>query len=42
VRGGVIALEDDQRSRRALSMVPTIDFFRYQISFKLIKGGVTT
>jgi hypothetical protein len=25
-----------------LSMVPTIDFFRYQISFKLIKGGVTT
>jgi restriction system protein len=42
VRGVVIALEDDQRIRRALSMVPTIDFFRYQISFKLIKGGVTT
>jgi restriction system protein len=42
VRGVVIALEDDQRIRRALSMVPTIDFFRYQISFKLIKAGVTT
>ena len=35
VRGVVIALEDDLRLRNALSMVPTIDFFRYQINFKL-------
>lgn len=38
VRGIVIALEDDQRLRRALSMVPNVEFYRYQISFKLIKG----
>jgi restriction system protein len=35
VRGAIIALEDDLRLRNALSMVPTIDFFRYQIDFKL-------
>ena len=35
VRGVVIALEDDLRLRNALSMVPAIDFFRYQIDFKL-------
>lgn len=35
VRGAVIALEDDLRLRNALSMVPTIDFFRYRIDFKL-------
>ncbi|MFN3157683.1 MAG: endonuclease NucS domain-containing protein [Rubinisphaera brasiliensis] len=39
VRGVIIALEDDQRLKRALSMVPSIDFFRYAISFKLLKGG---
>ncbi len=38
VRGVIIALEDDQRIRRALSMTPSIDFYRYQISFKLVKG----
>lgn len=37
VRGVIIALEDDQRIRRALAVSPNIDFFRYQISFKLIK-----
>lgn len=37
VRGVIIALEDDQRIRRALAVTPNIDFFRYQISFKLIK-----
>jgi restriction system protein len=37
VRGVIIALEDDQRIRRALAMTPNIDFFRYQISFKLLK-----
>lgn len=38
VRGVIIALEDDPRLRRALVMTPHIDFYRYQISFKLIKG----
>lgn len=38
IRGVIIALEDDQRLRRALSMTPTIDFYRYEISFKLVKG----
>lgn len=35
VRGAIIALEDDQRLRRALSAVDNIDFYRYKISFKL-------
>jgi hypothetical protein len=38
VKGIIIAIEDDQRIRRALSMVPSIDFYRYQISFKLVKN----
>jgi restriction system protein len=38
VHGVVIALEDDMRIRRALKMVPNIEFYRYQISFKLVKG----
>jgi restriction system protein len=38
VRGAVIALEDDKRLRRALAMVPTVSFYRYQISFKLVKS----
>ncbi len=38
VRGVVIALDDDQRLRRALTMVPAIDFYRYEVSFKLVKG----
>jgi restriction system protein len=38
VKGIIIALEDDQRIRRALSVVPNIDFYRYQISFKLSKS----
>jgi Endonuclease NucS C-terminal domain len=38
VRGLVIALEDDQRLRRALAMVPEIDFYRYEVNFKLVKG----
>jgi restriction system protein len=38
VRGVIIALEDDQRIRRALAMTPSIEFYRYQISFKLVKG----
>lgn len=38
VHGCIIALEDDQRIRRALAMVEKIQFYRYQISFKLVKG----
>ena len=37
VAGVIIALEDDQRIRRALMAVPAISFYRYQISFKLVK-----
>jgi len=38
VLGAIIAHEDDQRIRRALSMTPNIVFYRYQLSFKLVKG----
>lgn len=38
VKGIIIALEDDQRIRRALSITPSISFYRYQVSFKLVKG----
>lgn len=38
VSGVIIALEDDLRIRRALAVTPSIQFFRYQISFKLMKG----
>jgi len=38
VRGVIIALDDDSRLRRALAAVPTVDFYRYQISFKLQRG----
>lgn len=37
VSGVVIAHEDDPRLRRALSMIPGIDFYRYEVSFKLHK-----
>lgn len=36
VRGVIIALEDDLRLRRALAVTSSIDFFRYQVSFKLV------
>lgn len=38
VQGAIIALEDDQRIRRALAAVPNIAFYRYQISFRLVKA----
>ncbi len=38
VHGVIIALDDDQRIRRALAMTPNIVFYRYQISFKLVKA----
>jgi len=36
VRGLIIALEDDIRIRRALAVTKGIDFFRYEVSFRLI------
>lgn len=38
VLGVIIAHEDDQRIRRALTMTPNIVFYRYQVSFKLVKA----
>jgi restriction system protein len=38
VEGAIIALDDDQKMRWALVSVPSISFYRYQVSFKLVKG----
>lgn len=38
VRGCIIALDDDIRLQRALRATTNIDFYRYQVSFKLFKG----
>jgi restriction system protein len=38
VRGAIIALDDDQRIRRALAVAPNVSFYRYQVSFKLLKA----
>jgi restriction system protein len=38
VRGAIIALEDDLRLRRALAVVPSVDFYRYEVGFKLTPG----
>ncbi len=38
VRGIIIALDDDLRLRRALSVTNNIDFYRYQVNFKLFRG----
>ncbi len=38
VHGVIIAHEDDQRFRRALSVIPNVEFHRYQVSFKLVKA----
>lgn len=37
VEGAVIALEDDKKLHWALAMVPNISFYRYEITFKLLK-----
>jgi len=37
VKGVIIAAEDDLRIRRALSVANNIEFYKYQVSFKLIK-----
>jgi len=38
VRGAVIALANHHKLDRALEMVPTVDFYRYEVSFKLVKA----
>lgn len=38
VKGIIIAHEDDLRIKRALSVANNIEFYRFQVSFKLIKG----
>jgi restriction system protein len=38
VRGVIIALEDDIRIRRALKVAANIEFFRYEVSFRLFKA----
>ena len=38
VKGIIIALDDDLRIRRALSVANNIEFYRYQVSFKLFKN----
>lgn len=38
VKGIIIALEDDLRLRRALSVTHNIEFYRYQLNFTLIKS----
>ena len=35
VRGAIIALDDDLKLRRALSVTSNLDFYRYQVSFRL-------
>lgn len=35
VRGAVVALEDDKKLRRALSVMPAVDFYQYEIHFSL-------
>lgn len=37
VEGAIIALDDDQKLRWAIAVVPSIRFYRYQLSFKLIR-----
>ena len=38
VHGTIIALEDDLRLRRALRVTNNIEFYRYQVNFKLFKS----
>jgi restriction system protein len=38
VKGIIIALEDDIRIRRALAVTKNIEFYRYQVSFRLVKN----
>ena len=40
VKGASIALEENLRIRRALKVTQNIDFYRYQVSFKLTKEAI--
>ena len=40
VKGVIIALEDDLRIRRALKVTRGIEFYRYEVSFKLSKQDI--
>ena len=35
----IIALDDDKRLRRALQIAQGIDFYRYEVKFKLIPSS---
>jgi len=39
VKGIVIALDDDLRLRNAISMVSSVEFYRYEINFKLLPAS---
>jgi restriction system protein len=39
VKGVIIGLESDLRLRRALSVIPNIKFYRYEVNFKLIQDN---
>jgi restriction system protein len=39
VKGVIIALDDDTKIRRALAITPDISFYRYEVSFKLIRSN---
>jgi restriction system protein len=38
VEGAIIALEDEQKLRWALAVIPNVSFYRYEVRFKLVKG----
>ena len=40
VRGVIVALEDDLKLRRALSLTNDIEFYRYKVDFKLFKVDI--
>ncbi len=39
VRGIIIGLDDDRKIQRALVVAPNIDFYRYEVDFRLFKGN---
>ena len=38
VEGAIVALEDDQKLRWSLAVIPSVSFYRYEVRFKLVKG----
>ena len=40
VKGIIIGSEDDNKIRRALSVTVNIEFYKYQVSFKLFRGNI--